>query len=170
MAANERLTDPPDLRDAASSPRPRWPQLRFALRSLMLLPILAAISFMIVDRWTAIPWTGPTDGSLVVFKIVDGSTGQEFKNASLTLFEGGEEKFTMDAPSGVIRHFGGNKRPRGYRSLVRDTRRLDVGDMQIKVTANGFEDFRADAAEISRNGAPSEDDSRLEYVVRLRKR
>ena len=58
----------------------------------------------------------------------------------------------------------------GYRSLVRDTRRLDVGDLRIEVTADGFEDFGAGAAEISRDARPSPDNTRVEYVIHLRRR
>jgi hypothetical protein len=76
----------------------------------------------------------------------------------------------MAAPFGVIRHFGGRKKAYGYQSLIRDTRRLDVGGLRIEVTAEGFEDFQAGAAEISRDARPSPDNTRVEYVVRLRRR
>ncbi|MGE3820672.1 MAG: hypothetical protein AB7I30_14760 [Isosphaeraceae bacterium] len=136
----------------------------------MVLPFLAAAVLMAVDRLTEIPWSGPKNGGDLVFKIVDGATGQPFKGASVTMFRHGAEWFTMAAPFGVIYQTVGPFKARGYQSLLRDTRRLDVGDMRIKVTADGFEDFQADAAEISRNAVPAEDDSRVEYVIRLRRR
>jgi hypothetical protein len=170
MATDENHPSSPMPRPKGNSGKSARGRLRFGLKSLMVLPILAAAVFMAVDRWTAIPWSGPKDGGPIVFKIVDGATGQPFKGAILTMFEGGAERLTMAASFGVIRHFGGDKKASGYRSLVRDTRRLDVGDMQIKVTADGFKNFEADRAEISRNAYPAPDDSSLEYVIRLRRR
>jgi hypothetical protein len=169
MAADEQLPSTAP-REAAASGRPARKRLRFGMKGLMVLPILAAAVLMAIDRWTAIPWPGPKLGGPVIFKIVDGSTGQVLKGASLTMFEGGARTFTMEAPFGVIRHFGGRKQAHGYRSLVRDTRRLDVGDLRIEVTADGFEDFEAGAAEISRDARPSPDNTRVEYVIHLRRR
>jgi hypothetical protein len=155
MAADEPLPASSAPLEGPTSGRRIRVRLRFGLKSLMLLPILAAAVLMAADRWTAIPWSGPQSGGHLVFTIVDGATGQTLKGASLTMVEGGVEKFAMEAPFGVIHHFGGHKQAQGYRSLVRDTRRLDVGDLRIKVTADGFEDFEAGAAEISRDARRS---------------
>lgn len=170
MAADEQLASSTAPLERATAARPVQLRLRFGLKSLMVLPILAAAVLMAVDRLTAMPWSGPKSGGPVVFKIVDGSTGQILKGASLTMFEDGVKTFTMEAPFGIVRHFGGRKQARGYRSLVRDTRRLDVGDLRIGATADGFEDFEAGAAEISREIRPSSDETRAEYVIRLRRR
>jgi hypothetical protein len=170
MATDEHHSSSLIPRRGGTSAKSARGRLRFGLKSLLVLPVLAAAVFMAVDRWTAIPWSGPKRGGPMVFKIVDGGTGQLFKGASLTIFESGVERLTMAASFGVIRHFGGDKQASGYRSLVRDTRRIDVGDMQIKVTADGFEDFEANGAEISRNAYPTPNDSGLEYVIRLRRR
>ena len=170
MAADEQRSSSTVPLEATASGRPARKWLRFGMKGLMALPILAAAVLMAVDRWTAIPWPGPKSGGHVVFKIVDGTTGQILKGASLTMFEGGARTFTMEAPFGVIRHFGGRKKAYGYQSLIRDTRRLDVGDLRIEVTADGFHDFQAGAAEISRDTRPSPDNTRVEYVIRLRRR
>jgi hypothetical protein len=140
---------------------------RFGMKSLMVLPVLAA-AVMAIDRWTAVPWSGPKEGGCVVFRIVDGKTGQPFKAASMTLFDGERQLATMSAPWGVIEHCGGHRQAEGYRSLVRDTRRLNIRDLRIRVTAAGFRDFEADASEISRGGRPDPGDSSYIYVVRLR--
>ena len=102
MAADEQRpssTVPPEV---TPSGRPARKRLRFGMKGLMLLPILAAAVLMAIDRWTAIPWSGLKSGGPVVFKIVNGSTGQILKGASLTIFEGGAKRFTMEAPSGSL--------------------------------------------------------------------
>lgn len=149
--------------------RPTRRRLRFGMKSLMILPILAAVALVAVDRWTAIPWSGTNSGQPIIFKVLDGSTGQIITGASITMYQDGAKLFTMDAPFGIIRHFGGRRQGRGYRSLVRDTRRLDVGDLRIKVAADGFEDFEVGPAEISRDARPSLDETQVEYVIHLRR-
>ncbi len=147
-------------------------RLRFGLKSLMALPVLTAfgiMAFWAIDRWTATPWSGPTPGTPIVFKIVDGATGKPFYGASFVSFEGGAQRFAMDAPFGVIRIFGGNPKASGYRSLVRDTRQIDFGDTRIRVTAEGFDDFEATADKLARNARVTPGNSNVEVVVRLRR-
>jgi hypothetical protein len=138
----------------------------------MGLPVLTAfaiMAFLAVDRWTAAPWSGPTPGTPLIFKIVNGATGKPFLGASFKSFEGANQRFAMVAPSGTIRMFGEMHKASGYQSLVRDTRHLDFGDMNIRVTAEGFDDFEATAADLSQLARLASDGSEVEVVVRLRR-
>jgi hypothetical protein len=156
--------------ESVTSPKPVRRRLRFGLKSLMALPVLAAVALVAVDRWTAVPWSGLQQGEPIIFKIVDAATGEPFKGGSFTIFEHGTELLTMPASSGRMRHFGRSRPASGYQSLIRDTRRLDFGDMRIKVTADEFEDFTADASEIARSARLDTNDAAIEYIVRLRRR
>jgi hypothetical protein len=145
-------------------------RFRFGMKWLLGLPVLAALLLVVVDRWTAVPMPDfAQSGAPLIFKIIDGGTGQTHRGASVTMIDDGNRRMSLDATFGQIRVFGGHRRTGGYRSLVRDTRYTEVRDMRVQVSAKGFRLFEADAAEISRNAHPAPDGSRIEYIVRLRR-
>src|SRR5262245_12759894 len=150
-----------------SPPNPIMKRPRLTISGLMILVALVALgiaAYVAVDRW---PSAAPPRHMPLSFRIVDDATGKTYPGAKLTMFSGGVEQHTEVVSSGVFTFIGDNLKALGHRSLVRDTRQMDVGDLRIRVWAEGFEDFEAEAAEISRGTRPTSDDTRLEYVIRL---
>jgi hypothetical protein len=93
------------------------------------LLVLAAVVLVDADRWNAVPWSGLQQGEPIVFKIFDGATNVLFDGESCTVFEHGAELLIMPASSQRIRDFGRSKPASNYRSLIRDSRWLDFGDI-----------------------------------------
>ncbi len=113
----------------------------------MALPVLVAAlitAYTAIDVWTAVPWTGPDAGTPVVYKVLDAATGQPIVGARVKLVQAGLVYDMKTSTPGHIRRFGGSQiQGAGHRSLVRDTRRVDLPDTTLLVTAEGYADFSA---------------------------
>jgi hypothetical protein len=142
------------------------------MRALLILPLVAALGVMLhegIDRWTAVPWLGLSSGGPLVITIVDGETGKPVRGARVRLDMGpGMQPAVMEATEGEIRSYGGHEAA-GYRSAVRDTRRLKPVVKGIEVMAEGYESYRAGAWEIEHWNRPSADNLQADFLVRLRR-
>lgn len=170
METDERLPTTPG---GVTSGRPARRRLSFWLRPLMALPVIAAaliVAYMAVDRLTAVPWSSPMQGDPVTFKVQDAATGQPVVGARVRMVNGGSAVLdVLTSTLGDVSLFGGDIRVSGYRSLVRDTRRVDLGDTSLLVTADGYEDFAVSASDGPLFAHPAPDGESLEYVIRLRR-
>jgi hypothetical protein len=169
MMTDERLSAP--LEGAPPSRQARG-RLNFRLRALMALPVLVAAlvtAYTAIDRWTAVPWSGPDPGTPVIYKVLDAATGQPIVGARVKIVDGGLVFDMKTSAPGYIRRFGGEIQGTGHRSLVRDTRRVDLGDTSLLVTAEGYEDYSAEASEAPLVARPAPDGKSVEYVIELRR-
>ena len=168
--SNERPSAP--LEEAPPS---RWAlgRLNFRLRTLMALPVLVALlitAYTAIDRWTAVPWSGPDAGTPVSYKVLDAATGQPIVGARVKLVDAGLVYDMKTSNPGHIRRFGGGQiQGAGHRSLVRDTRRVDLRDTSLLVTAEGYEDFSAATSSTPLVARPAQDGKSVEYVIKLRR-
>ena len=148
-------------------------RLNFRLRTLMALPVLVAAlitAYTAIDVWTAVPWSGPDAGTPVIYKILDATTGQPVVGARVKLVQAGLAYDMKTSTPGHIRRFGGQMiQGAGHRSLVRDTRRVDLRDTSLLVTAEGYEDFSAATSTAPLVARPAQDGKSVEYVIRLRR-
>jgi hypothetical protein len=147
-------------------------RLNFRLRTLMALPVLVAAlitAYTAVDRWTAVSWPGPDSGTPVIYKVLDAATGQAVVGARVKLVEAGLAYDMKTSTNGYIRRFGGQIQGSGHRSLVRDTRRVDLRDTSLLVTAPGYEDFSAETSSAPLVAHPAQDGKSVEYVIKLRR-
>ncbi len=147
-------------------------RLNFRLRTLMALPILIAAlltAYTAIDRWTAVPWSGPDAGTPVIYKVLDAATGQPVVGARVKLVQGGLVYDIKTSAPGHIRRFGGQIQGAGHRSLVRDTRRVDLPDTTLLVTAEGYEDFSAATSTAPLVARPAQDGKSVEYLIELRR-
>ncbi len=166
---NERPSAP--LEGAPPSPRALG-RLNFRLRTLMALPLLVAAliaAYTAIDRWTAVPWSGPDAGTPVIYKVLDAATGQPVVGARVQLVEAGQVFDMKTSTPGHIRRFGGQIQGAGHRSLVRDTRRVDLRNTSLLVTAEGYEDFSAETSSTPLVARPAQDGKSVEYVIKLRR-
>ena len=159
--------------EAAPPSRRSLGRLNFRLRTLMVFPVLVAAlitAYTAIDRWTAVPWSGPDAGTPVIYKVLDAATGQPVVGARVKLVEGGLVYDMKTSTPGHIRRFGGPQiQGAGHRSLVRDTRRVHLRDTTLLVTATGFEDFSAETSSAPLVARPAQDGKSVEYVIKLRR-
>lgn len=160
---NTSKKEPPDGRARS--------RLRFGLRSLIALPVMVAILIVAVDRWTAAPWSNLSTGYPVIFKVQDGSTRRPIVGARFRLFRNGMVEIDMlTGAEGQISQHGGPVRDVGYQSLVRDARRVDLGDASLVVTAADYEDFTAEASQKPLICSLGPEGKSFDYVIRLKQR
>ena len=148
----------------------RW---NFGLRGLMAIPVLVAVAiagYTALDRWTAVPWSGPEAGTPVSYQVVDVETGGPVVGARLKLMVNGLS-FDMRtaAPGHIIRSGGDAIQGVDHRSLVRDTRRVNLDNTSVHVSDSGYDDFSAETSAAPLVARPAANSKSVDYVINLRR-
>jgi hypothetical protein len=136
---------------------------------LVALTAFVMVAFLAIDRWTATTWNGKPNGMPLTFVVVDADTGKAPANVTPRLMILDKEGWSDHYPATLV-HLIGYSKIGGYRSRLRDTRRLtNVDVLGIRVTADGFEDLSAGPEQIAREARLSADESEMVFLMRLRR-
>jgi hypothetical protein len=132
------LSEPIDSESVQSSGKhipkiSRW-SLRFGIKALLALPVVAAVFLIGIDWFTTISLTSQ-DGASLMFHVVDAKTNLPIEGAVFSMIEGSRTMRLTTLDQGLITKNGGEMTAVGYHSLLVDKRRIDTGGLRLQVEA-----------------------------------